>query len=188
MSFRNRLTLFFVAIVIVPMVSVAFVLFSLISDNEKGKADAALRARQQTAVNLYTAARQAADKLAPQVGDRRARWPRALRDGDDAAAERRARELRRELGLVRLQIADRRGARVDVGSKNAVAHGARGRSRTRRGGSSGACSCRTAARRCSCARSSGSPGSTRVVRGTERGRGVDARRRRRRARCRGSAR
>ena len=47
MSFRNRLTLFFVAIVIVPMVSVAFVLFSLISDNENGKADARLAARQQ---------------------------------------------------------------------------------------------------------------------------------------------
>ncbi len=45
MSFRNRLTLFFVAIVIVPMVSVAFVLFSLISDNEDGKADARLAAR-----------------------------------------------------------------------------------------------------------------------------------------------
>jgi diguanylate cyclase (GGDEF)-like protein len=120
LSFRNRLTLFFVAIVIVPMVSVAFVLFSLISDNEKGKADAALRARQQTAVNLYTAARQAADKLAPRVGTD-ARLATALRDGDDAAAERRARELRRELGLVRLRIADRRGTRVDVGSKNAVA-------------------------------------------------------------------
>ena len=120
MSFRNRLTLFFVAIVIVPMVSVAFVLFSLISDNEKGKADAALRARQQTAVNVYTAARQAADKLAPQVGTD-ARLAEALRDGDDAAARRRAETLRRELGLVRLRIADRQGTRVDVGSKNAVA-------------------------------------------------------------------
>src|SRR3712207_7363190 len=54
---RSRLTLFFVAIVIVPMVSVAFVLFSLISDNEDGKADARLAARQETAINLYSADR-----------------------------------------------------------------------------------------------------------------------------------
>jgi len=120
LSFRNRLTLFFVAIVIVPMVSVAFVLFSLISDNEKGKADAALRARQQTAVNVYTQARLAADKLAPLVGTDLA-LATALREGDDAAARRRATELRRELGLVRLQISDARGTRVDVGSKSAVA-------------------------------------------------------------------
>ena len=120
MSFRNRLTLFFVAIVIVPMVSVAFVLFSLISDNEKGKADAALRARQQTAVNLYTAARLAADKLAPRVGTD-VELAEALRDGDDRAAQRRATRLVRQLGLVRLRIADREGTRVDVGSKNAVA-------------------------------------------------------------------
>ncbi|CAA9491836.1 MAG: hypothetical protein AVDCRST_MAG85-1271 [uncultured Solirubrobacteraceae bacterium] len=120
MSFRNRLTLFFVAIVIVPMVSVAFVLFSLISDNEKGKADAELRARQQTAVNVYTQARQAADKLAPKVGTD-ARLADALRDGDDAAAKRRAAQLQKELGLVRLRISDRSGTRVDVGSRNAVA-------------------------------------------------------------------
>ena len=47
MSFRNRLTLFFVLIVVVPMVAVAFVLFRLIADNESGKADARLAARQQ---------------------------------------------------------------------------------------------------------------------------------------------
>ena len=44
MSFRNRLTLFFVLIVVVPMVAVAFVLFRLIADNESGKADARLAA------------------------------------------------------------------------------------------------------------------------------------------------
>ena len=53
MSFRNRLTLFFVLIVVVPMVAVAFVLFRLIADNESGKADARLAATQATAINLY---------------------------------------------------------------------------------------------------------------------------------------
>jgi hypothetical protein len=44
MSFRNRLTLFFVLIVIVPMIAVGFVLFHLIATNESGKADAKLGA------------------------------------------------------------------------------------------------------------------------------------------------
>ena len=53
MSFRNRLTLFFVLIVVVPMVAVAFVLFRLIADNESGKADARLAATKGSAINLY---------------------------------------------------------------------------------------------------------------------------------------
>ena len=40
MSFRTRLTSFFVLIVVVPMIAVAFLVFRLISDSEQGKADA----------------------------------------------------------------------------------------------------------------------------------------------------
>ena len=47
MSFRQRLTGFFVAIVILPMTIVGFVLFQLIEDNETGKADASLAAQQE---------------------------------------------------------------------------------------------------------------------------------------------
>ena len=39
MSFRNRLTLFFIVIVIVPMIAVALVLFRLVSDAEHGKSE-----------------------------------------------------------------------------------------------------------------------------------------------------
>jgi len=39
-SFRSRLLLFFMIIVIVPMVAVALVLFSITADSETGKADA----------------------------------------------------------------------------------------------------------------------------------------------------
>jgi len=120
LSFRNRLTLFFVAIVIVPMVSVAFVLFSLISDNERGKADAELRARHGTAANIYARDRDQARKLAPQVGGDPG-LARALRRGDDAAANRRAARLLAHLGLARIRIEDRRGERVDVGSTDAIA-------------------------------------------------------------------
>ena len=40
MSFRTRLTSFFVLIVIVPMVAIGVLGFRLISDSEQGKADA----------------------------------------------------------------------------------------------------------------------------------------------------
>jgi diguanylate cyclase (GGDEF)-like protein len=120
MSFRKRLTLFFVAIVIVPMLSVAFVLFSLIADNENGKADARLAARQELAIRLYGDDTESAGKLAAQIGADR-ELATALRTGDDAAAKARAEELVRELGAARILITDRRGARIDAGRRDAIA-------------------------------------------------------------------
>ena len=40
MSFRARLTIFFVGIVVVPMVAIGVLMFSLINDSQQGKADA----------------------------------------------------------------------------------------------------------------------------------------------------
>ena len=40
MSFRARLTIFFVVIVVVPMVAIGVLVFSLINDSQQGKADA----------------------------------------------------------------------------------------------------------------------------------------------------
>ena len=40
MSFRTRLTSFFVLIVVIPMLAVGFLVFRLISDSQQGKADA----------------------------------------------------------------------------------------------------------------------------------------------------
>src|SRR3954471_7802348 len=97
MSFRNRLTLFFVAIVIVPMVSVAFVLFRLISDNESGKSDARVGARQQTAINLYAEDRAKAARLAPRFAADVA-LASALRRGEVRRARARATTVMRDLG------------------------------------------------------------------------------------------
>ena len=68
MSFRNRLTLFFVLIVVVPMVAVAFVLFRLIADNESGKADARLAATKGSAINLYREDYNRANRAAEKIG------------------------------------------------------------------------------------------------------------------------
>jgi diguanylate cyclase (GGDEF)-like protein len=52
-SFRNRLRLFFVVIVIIPMFAVAFVLFQLVSRSEQSQVDAQLGEAQRVAQNLY---------------------------------------------------------------------------------------------------------------------------------------
>src|SRR3954464_14236705 len=68
MSFRARLTLFFVLIVVVPMVSAAVVLFRLIADNETAKAGARLAARRGAAVGFSQEARRQADMAAGTIG------------------------------------------------------------------------------------------------------------------------
>ncbi len=85
MSFRSRLTLFFVAIVIVPMVAMAVVLFRLLSDNESGKADARLAANQAAAIGLAQAATESAKT--PSGHDRVDR--RRPRDRDPPSGLRR---------------------------------------------------------------------------------------------------
>ena len=52
-SFRNRLRLFFVVIVILPMIAVGFVLFQLVSRSEQSQSDAQLSEAQRVAQNLY---------------------------------------------------------------------------------------------------------------------------------------
>ena len=88
MSFRNRLTLFFVLIVVVPMVAVAFVLFRLIADNESGKADARLAATKGSAINLYREDYNRANRAAEKIGG-------DVVAGAGAAHERHARGSRR---------------------------------------------------------------------------------------------
>src|SRR5919199_2825432 len=54
-TFRNRLRLFFVVIVVIPMVAVALVLFRLVSASEGGKTDARLAQAQRSAQGIYGA-------------------------------------------------------------------------------------------------------------------------------------
>ncbi len=119
MSFRARLTLFFVVIVIVPMLAVAIVLFRLIADNETGKADASVAAYQQTAINLYSAARARADRTIPRIGTD-ATLAAALREGKAAAATARARTLLARRDVDRIVITDGE-VDVDAGSPMAIA-------------------------------------------------------------------
>src|SRR3954452_8558694 len=120
MSFRARLTLFFVLIVIVPMLSVAIVLFRLISDNETGKADSSLAAHQQAARNLYRAATRQADRAIEGIGSDRV-LAESLRANDLNRARRRAIQMEAGRGIVRVLLVKGTSALVDVGDRTALA-------------------------------------------------------------------
>jgi sensor histidine kinase regulating citrate/malate metabolism len=53
MSFRTRLTSFFVAIVVLPMVAVGLLVFRPISQSEQGKADARANGLATAAASIY---------------------------------------------------------------------------------------------------------------------------------------
>lgn len=120
MSFRQRLTGFFIAIVILPMAIVGFVLFQLIEDNETGKADASLAVQQEVELNLYRDARERARTTASQIAADR-RFATAVQGGDRAAASARAAQLLDARRARRIVIVRDGRAWVDVGSRTATA-------------------------------------------------------------------
>src|SRR3954469_3424919 len=92
MSFRSRLFLFFVIIVVVPMIAVALVLFSLTSDSETGKADAQIAQGVRGGFSQYDDSRA----LARVALNRIVRDPvlgRALTNGNEAMVGQRIRQL-----------------------------------------------------------------------------------------------
>ena len=121
MSFRKRLILFFVLIVVIPMVSVAVVLFRLIADNEAGKADAAVRARYGVVINLYRQATADADRVAQEVVAGDTEFGAALRAGDLEEAQERAEELAAGEPIARIVLVDDGEVVIDEGTKDAVA-------------------------------------------------------------------
>src|SRR3954470_7488320 len=100
MSFRSRLLLFFMIIVIVPMIAVALVLFSITADSETGKADAAIAQGLRAAFAVYDGDRARARPALEKV----ARDPilaAALAHRDSGAAMKRLTTLARGLPGVR---------------------------------------------------------------------------------------
>lgn len=120
MTFRTRLTLFFVLIVVVPMLAVAVLVFALIADNENGKADARVGGGQVAARGLYKEFTERAAVGLQRVA-RDPEFTRALRARDPRAADRRALVLRRNLGLTRIAVQVGGRALINVGDATAVA-------------------------------------------------------------------
>jgi diguanylate cyclase (GGDEF)-like protein len=100
MSFRSRLLLFFMIIVIVPMIAVALVLFSITADSETGKADAAIAQGLRAAFAVYDDDRnQARDELAAVARD--SILADALARRDAKAAQARLAALSRSVPTAR---------------------------------------------------------------------------------------
>lgn len=122
MSFRNRLTLFFVVIVVVPLLAVAVILYQLIADSVSSQTSSSLAASQSSAIGAYQA-----DQGGPRT---RAAVERLTRDpvfipalvaGRAAEAQRRAEFLVARGQIARLAVFDNGRALVDAGDRNALA-------------------------------------------------------------------
>ena len=124
MTFHGRLRLFFVIIVVVPMVAIAVVLFALTAESERGKADAGIAAGLDVSLSLYDEGRREAVGFLRQLQDRplsprRLRFVLRRRDREVARAQ-----LRKQVSghVVAATLFDRRGTPIAaVGSTDAVA-------------------------------------------------------------------
>src|SRR4051794_731770 len=117
MSFRSRLLLFFMIIVIVPMIAVALVLFSITADSETGKADAAIAQGLRAAFAVYDGDRARARPALEQIASD-PQLAAAIARRDSAAATRRLRTLQR------IPPATRRIAAFDNARRQIAAVGA----------------------------------------------------------------
>ncbi len=122
MSFRARLTTFFLLIVVVPMIAVGFLVFRLISDSEQGKTDARASGVLSVATNLYESesisassdARTLARNLGAQLGSGRV---------DVGAVRATVSAASGQTGLARVVVRLRSRTIADVGSRTAMAPG-----------------------------------------------------------------
>ena len=67
MSFRGRLTLFFLLIVVLPMIAVGVLVSHVTSESESGKSDARLDAGLDAALGTYDADVSEAQRAAKRV-------------------------------------------------------------------------------------------------------------------------
>ena len=119
-SFRNRLRLFFVVIVVIPMVAVALVLFRLVSASEEGKADARLAQAQRSAQGVYAAdGDRAASAALPFVNDQA--LADAIRGRDSGRIQRRLDELQASSPATRVGLNLSGIGRFDAGTGIALA-------------------------------------------------------------------
>jgi diguanylate cyclase (GGDEF)-like protein len=103
-SFRSRLRLFFVVIVVVPMITMAVVLFQLIVASERSQTDARLAQSQTVSQEILRELETDAGAVATTIG-RDQQLADAMRDSD-RAVQRRLNQLTRqaEARYVRLEL------------------------------------------------------------------------------------
>jgi diguanylate cyclase (GGDEF)-like protein len=123
MSFRNRLTFFFVLLVILPVLAVALVGVLIVRESEEDKTDTTLTQAQTAARGLYRESRERAEKVARTVGNDQ-ELAIAVRGGDRAALQERLQDLADRGGAfqVRLTLPGQAPIEAGDGDGEAVAH------------------------------------------------------------------
>ncbi len=114
MSFRARLTTFFLLIVVLPMVAIAVFVITISNDSASGKADARLSEGLVAASDLYRddlqASNQAATAISHDLG-----LANAIRSGDNAAIASAARRAAKANGVRSLSVTGQSGSIVRIG-------------------------------------------------------------------------
>jgi diguanylate cyclase (GGDEF)-like protein len=116
MSFRTRLTSFFILIVVVPMIAVGVLVFRLIGDSEQGKADARASGLATAAASLYNTQAAAAQADARTIAQ-------GLESSPIAGLRSRLSALASQAGLSRITVTRGNTVIANVGDRTAVAPG-----------------------------------------------------------------
>ena len=120
MSFRNRLTIFFIVLVILPMVVVATVGFVLAAASEQGKTDASLSAARRSASGLFREFQDRAEVAARNIGQD-AQLSAAIEAGKRGPIQTRLEALATENNAVRTLMRLEETGRFETGRGVAVA-------------------------------------------------------------------
>jgi diguanylate cyclase (GGDEF)-like protein len=119
-SFRNRLTFFFILLVILPVLAVGLVGILILRDSEQGKTDAGLAQAQVAAEGLYRESRQRSQTVAQTVAKDQ-ELAIAVRERDRAALQNRLEDLAQRGGAVRVRLTLAGQEPVEAGGGDAVA-------------------------------------------------------------------
>jgi diguanylate cyclase (GGDEF)-like protein len=120
-SFRSRLGLFFVLIVLVPMVAVAVLLFGLLGESEQRIGGADVDARHRVAQRLFISREEDARRVLRSIANNDRVLREALLDGDIARAQRRASQLLASHDVERIVLVRNGEIALKVGDKRAIA-------------------------------------------------------------------
>jgi diguanylate cyclase (GGDEF)-like protein len=120
MSFRTRLTLFFLLLVVLPVIALAIAALIIERHDGRRQLDARLSQGEQAAVNLYARASgrgaAAAGKLEQDM-----RLAAAVQDRDEAALRRSANDFKAQNRLARVELRVPGLPRIAVGDPEAIA-------------------------------------------------------------------
>lgn len=120
MSFRNRLTIFFIVLVILPMIVVAAVGFVLARDSEEGKINAQLSTAQRSASGLFREFQDRAEAAGRTIGRDR-ELAAAIQGGDRQRIQARFDEVARGARTRRAVMRLTRTGRFESGSPDGIA-------------------------------------------------------------------